>query len=304
MLSNVKKVLVSISLVLLAAAILPGLVLGINGNDNNDIKIPSIAKEVRPGVFYLGKAFHDNKFVEGYAFIRYEKGFARPQPVCGNGICEFKEETTCPEDCEVIEDPVFDVEADPYTVGDINCYTYMGARWYTIEPYMINTKNREGIDAEIMKGAVAYAISEWEDAASGAMDDSSINIIGDLIGGKVNGADLGFPDGKNEILFGNVNEPGAIAITIVWATSFDGNGQIVEWDQVYDQVDYDWSISGEAGKMDFLNILTHELGHSFGMGDLYTTQCNLETMYGYAGYGEINKRTLAQGDIYGISSLY
>ena len=69
-------------------------------------------------------------------------------------------------------------------------------------------------------------------------------------------------------------------------------------------VDFDWSDSGEAGKMDFENIATHELGHSVGLDDLYNSGCSAETMYGYASEGETNKRTLELGDITGVSELY
>jgi len=56
--------------------------------------------------------------------------------------------------------------------------------------------------------------------------------------------------------------------------------------------------------MDFPNIATHELGHSFGLNDLYTDGCSTQTMYGYADYGEIDKRDLEDGDIQGIWELY
>ena len=72
---------------------------------------------------------------------------------------------------------------------------------------------------------------------------------------------------------------------------------------MYDDADFDWGIA-EAGKMDFENIATHELGHAVGLGDLYTSECSEQTMYGYAGYGEIKKRDLEAGDIAGITKLY
>ena len=56
--------------------------------------------------------------------------------------------------------------------------------------------------------------------------------------------------------------------------------------------------------MDIENIVTHELGHTFGMGDLYDSNCANETMYGYASEAETNKRTLESGDIEGVSKLY
>ena len=103
-----------------------------------------------------------------------------------------------------------------------------------------------------------------------------------------------------------MTDPNAIAVTIIWGI-FGGspfNRQLVEWDQIYDDATYDWSISGEAGKMDFENIATHELGHAVGMSDLYNSTCANETMYGYAAYGETKKRDLNAGDISGISKLY
>ena len=77
-------------------------------------------------------------------------------------------------------------------------------------------------------------------------------------------ADSTAPDGKNEVYFADVDDSNAIAVTIVWGV-FSGptyNRKLVEWDQVYDDVDFPWSSTGEAGKMDFENIATHEIGHS------------------------------------------
>ena len=73
---------------------------------------------------------------------------------------------------------------------------------------------------------------------------------------------------------------------------------------MYDDVSFDWSATGEEGKMDFENIATHELGHSVGMADLYDSVCSQETMYGYASEGETNKRSLEAGDIAGVKKLY
>jgi len=40
------------------------------------------------------------------------------------------------------------------------------------------------------------------------------------------------------------------------------------------------------------------------MGDLYTAECDTQTMYGYSTEGETSKRDLADGDIAGINILY
>ena len=113
-------------------------------------------------------------------------------------------------------------------------------------------------------------------------------------------------DGKNEVYFGSISEPGAIAITIVWGyfRGPPGARELVEWDMVFDQQDFSWSSNGDANRMDFENIATHELGHAAGLDDLYTGECAEQTMYGYAAEGETKKRTLEAGDIAGISELY
>ena len=120
-------------------------------------------------------------------------------------------------------------------------------------------------------------------------------------------ADTISPDGKNEVLFGDIISEGSIAVTITW---YETRGppqsrDIVEWDQVYDVVDYGWSDGTpyEEDKMDFANIATHELGHALGLGHP-DDSCTEETMYGYASEGEVKKRDLNYGDITGIQALY
>ena len=56
--------------------------------------------------------------------------------------------------------------------------------------------------------------------------------------------------------------------------------------------------------MDLQNIAVHELGHSFGLADIYSSSCAEVTMYGYSTEGETKKRTLEQPDITGIQKLY
>ena len=142
-------------------------------------------------------------------------------------------------------------------------------------------------------------ISKWE-------TEAGRNILGiGSITSDILIADTASPDNKNEVYFADVSYNGAIAITIVWGRFSGSTSQryLVEWDQVYDDVDFDWGI-GEPTKMDFENIATHELGHSVGLNDLYNSVCAEQTMYGYAIEGETKKRTLEAGDITGIKKLY
>lgn len=266
------------------------------------VVIPAHAVEVAPGVFSLGRAIDKGRVVEGYAFIDYKKGFGKGKPGtdCGNGICEPGENARkCPADCSGNGGGEPDAS---------NCYGFLskGAKWRTIEPYIVNPANTRGLRGTFVTANIADDISKWETAAG-------VNILGGEITGLVNGADLQSPDNKNEVYFADIDSNGAIAITIVWGYFYGPPWQreLVEWDQVYDDVDFDWSAdcssedcTGTDKMMDFENIATHELGHSVGLDDLYDGKCSEQTMYGYAGYGETKKRDLNTGDITGVRKLY
>ncbi len=234
------------------------------------VAIPANAVEVAPGVFSLGTAIDvDGRVVEGFMFV-YRKENAKP-PWAGGGN------------------------------GGSTCYTFLakGAKWKSLESWIVNPANSQGIDSNFVFSNLAADIQKWE-------DKSLTNIVGDgSATGNILIADTSSPDGVNEVYFGSITDPGVIAVTIVWGIFYGPPSQreLVEWDQVYDQVDFAWSATGEAGKMDFENIATHELGHSVGMGHPDNT-CTEETMYAYADYGETKKRDLNTGDIAGINSLY
>ena len=191
-----------------------------------------------------------------------------------------------------------------------SCYGYLakGAKWKNVEPYLVNPANIRGLNQTTLFNIEDAGISKWEDAADGVVGNAAgVNVVG--AGTQTAAllvADTVAPDGQNEVYFAPISDSSTIAVTIVWGI-FGGptfQRKLVEWDQVFDDNKFDWSLSGEQGKMDFESIATHELGHSFGMNDLYTTSCSEETMYGYAATGETKKRSLNSGDIQGINNLY
>jgi len=252
------------------------------------IIIPSHAVELADGVFSLGESMDVNGgVVEGLMFVYYsnhenKRKNAKP-PWAGGGN-----------------------DKGGNTIKT-NCYSFMakGAKWKNIENYMINTNNNAGLSDSFVRNNIASKINKWEDSADGSIDGNLINIFGNEISGVVDGADNLNPDGKNEILFADIDSPNVIGVTIVWGIFSGPPSQrvLVEWDQVYDDFDFSWSSSGEAGKMDFENIATHEIGHSFGLSHP-PEECTEETMYAYSSNGETKKRTLEAGDIEGISNLY
>lgn len=177
-----------------------------------------------------------------------------------------------------------------------------GASWGTAEPWIVNTANGEGLSQSFdVLDNLSSDLDKWESAANSNIFGNGSTTT-DLLE-----ADYVSPDGLNEVYFGDIGDisNGAIAVAIVWGV-FSGPPpfrSIVEWDMVFNNSDFDWSSSGEAGKMDFENIATHETGHAAGLGHP-SDSCTEETMYRFAANGETKKRDLNDGDIAGINKLY
>lgn len=212
------------------------------------------------------------KVVEGYAIIHYKNNFAKP-PWAGGGSKKTKS----------------------------SCYSFFAkdAKWKEVELWIMNPANSEGLSSSFLLGNLTGDIDKWEDAANfdilgnGSLTTSTLSV------------DMDAPDGNNEVYFADVSTVDAIAVTVVWGI-FGGPPfarELTEWDMVFDDTDYDWSSTGEAGKMDFENIATHELGHAVGMSHPENS-CTEETMYWLADFGETKKQTLNQGDIDGVGKLY
>ena len=66
-------------------------------------------------------------------------------------------------------------------------------------------------------------------------------------------------------------------------------------------VDFEWSTSGESGRVDLQNALTHELGHILGFAH---SDAQEATMFASAIPGETEKRDLYEDDIQGVREVY
>ena len=239
------------------------------------LELPEQASQVAENIFYLGTAQDPStgQVVEGYAIVH-----PKAKPARGGNV-------------------------RPSKPGGDKCYGFIasGAKWKTIEPWVMNPANPDNLNANTLYGIIEAGIGKWESASG------NTNILGS---GSQTGADLsagyGTLNSVNEVYFGELGA-GTIGVTILWGywSGPPASRQIVEWDQVYNTY-YDWSAEalGVPNKMDFDNIATHELGHSFGMDDIYSTGCTAVTMYGYGDYAQTDKRSLESADITGINALY
>jgi hypothetical protein len=210
--------------------------------------------------------------LEKIVFIHYKRGHAKPPwaPGKGNGN------------------------------GESKCYDFLakGAKWKTTEDYRVNPNNADGVLVNHVLDSALAGVNEWEQYGGSS-----------IFGSQIRDDDASYNDGnfddENTISFGDVSYEGAIGVTTVWGyfSGPPGTRELLEWDMLLDQVDFDWG-NHDPSKMDVQNIITHELGHSAGMGDLYEIGCLTETMYGYSEEGETSKRDLNSGDIAGIQKLY
>jgi len=248
------------------------------------VVIPAHAIEVAPGVFSLGAVIDNNRVVKGYAILDYKEGFGKPPGTPGNGPDKPDDDTS-------------------------DCYAFLarGAMWKTTEPYVLDTTNNDGLTETFVSIVIANSFETWD-------TEVNFEIFGERDTTKdVDGADTVYPDGKNEIFFGTIEDENVIAVAIVWGI-FGGppkQREIVECDVVFDD-EYTWGDAGPTSEtelgdtsiMDLQNIATHEFGHGAGLDDLYESSCSEQTMYGYAEPGETKKRTLGSGDINGVYTLY
>jgi hypothetical protein len=214
----------------------------------------------------------------------------------------------------------FEVDEEP--CGDESrgnrgkCFSLLGSKtvWRSAEPYVLDTSHGDDPYNQFLASKIAASLETWNSAAGsdifGLRDTES----------SVDEADADAPDGKNEVLFASINEPGVIAVTIVWGV-FSGkpaDRELLEWDMVLDDpvlgelgLDLSWGDAGPTNElelgdtsiMDLQNIATHEAGHAAGL-DHPRKSCVEETMYASASEGETKKRTLHTGDVKGITQLY
>lgn len=261
---------------------LPGTAAPQANNVPTSFSLPPQASEIAEGIFNLGTVEHNGRLVQGIAFLHPRTGHARPDGA-GGGRGQ----------------PGGDTSGDGSTTS--SCYQVIakGARWKAVEDYYVAASNQSGMSESFVNQSIDAATAAWN-------AELSSPVFGSRLAGGVDGADSAAPDDKNEVMFSAIDEPGIIAVTITWGI-FSGPPrarELVEWDQVYDDVDYAWGDADtNTSAMDMLNIAVHEVGHAAGLGHPDLT-CTDETMHAYAAEGETKKRDLNPGDITGIREIY
>jgi matrixin len=110
-------------------------------------------------------------------------------------------------------------------------------------------------------------------------------------------------DGVNVASFGNL--PNALAVTCV----FFRNGEVTSSDLKINKVDFRWTTkpgSRSCRRMwDLEAVVTHERGHTFGLGHVpEDAHRNLTMSPIINGTCQSSERTLGRGDVFGLDSKY
>lgn len=256
----------------------------LNQSSGNIFEVPKYSVKISEDYYYLGERNFKNKGrVKGFINIYRQK-----KNSTNNGISN-------------------NVESDPAVsseTGDAasNCATFLarGTIWKgTPEPFSVGYFNPFGINAQEWEAAIEEAMCTWQ-------SELNVQVFGQNNAARLaDGPDYNGPDGKNEIQSAFIADSGVLAATTIWGV-FDGpeaDRYILESDLTFNEQNR-FTLDGDANSYSIKNILTHELGHWIGLGDIYDVSCKDATMYGYASKGETKKVSLSKIDSDAIRELY
>ena len=95
-------------------------------------------------------------------------------------------------------------------------------------------------------------------------------------------------------------DPNALAVTV---TTYDTTSGSIQDADIVVNGSFTWTASDDCeGAYDLQSVLTHEVGHLFGLG--HDSEDEAATMYPSAGVCETMKRDLADSDLAGLEYLY
>ncbi len=173
-----------------------------------------------------------------------------------------------------------------------------GARWRQPFEVIIDPTNSDGISRDLIVNHLWRGANEWESRLSQTV------MTGQDTSGCVDGFDNDSPDGKNEVMFGFIEEPSVLAITVLWGI-FGGplnEREILESDIMFN-LHFDWgNAAANSNVHGIWNIGSHEFGHKYGMG--HSPGTSSSTMHPTAVAGETKKRDILQCEADALCELY
>ena len=187
------------------------------------------------------------------------------------------------------------------TYGDADRYIPYYAR---ISTFPSNFGTKTDTRSEVIRGHHAWLFTV---NPCGHPDQDNVTL--DYVSDTTFGAHT-YDDGINVVDWGkteNLNQPGCQAAIACTPYGADAAGRII-WSDIRFNDEYAWSSDsdrGHSGYLDVRNVATHEAGHRLGLANLSNvTEQGWLSMYVNFSYGEIRKRDLGSGDIWGMRGTY
>lgn len=169
-----------------------------------------------------------------------------------------------------------------------------------------------GLTYKVATGSVPSGVTQAQfvDAVTSAASEWDANTGATLLtyGGTVTKDKDGIFNNQSSVQYGGQVPLGAIAVA--WVRVVEGTVQEID---IRLSKSFKWAYNdtatgncgGADGKMDLRDILVHEWGH--GVGAAHTSANagdNAQTMFPYASYKELLKRSLANGDKASLQAIY
>lgn len=172
-------------------------------------------------------------------------------------------------------------------------YVHTGASKGVPSGSTLSFKVYQGFE-DATKGAIYYSTRTWIDATG----MEKVNTYSFDLGPTSDYYSVG--DNVNVIV--PINDPDeAMMVFKYWC---DTNGFVASGDIVINK-HYPWSNDLSPYTFDIQNVMTHEIGHAWGLSDKYDLYAQNWTMYGYEGnYCQTDARTLHSMDLLAIQQLY
>jgi|SRR3989344_438065 len=169
--------------------------------------------------------------------------------------------------------------------------------------YKLNTSSVPAtVGGSNLPAIATNGFSQWTNAISSSTSKPNLVYGGSTT---INRATY---DGQNIIAWGRTSGT-VLGVTTLWY--YPDTGLIAETDVIMNNnkklVKWAWSqgsMCADDKSYDAQNILTHELGHVFGLDDEYESPFVDNTMFGYGSKGETKKNIITNGDSLGIQAIY
>lgn len=178
-------------------------------------------------------------------------------------------------------------------------------KWrYLPQNFYVDSHGYAGIADGTLFDAEKGSFTPWEDVE---MSDARYNVKTATKGASDIFSDANKPgrDRFNEMAFVETDWArsggNATLIALTFTYFADTTGKILENDIVANAQDFDWTDGDVNVKTDVRDFLTHEVGHSYGIGHSDDPSA---TMFATGTQGETLKRDLALDDIAAIQHLY